>query len=63
MDEIDLHDIELCRLCLKKTKDITSIFAMVEISVGSQWCRVEKYSIADLIADVSSPDTVSEYFF
>lgn len=55
MDLIDLVDVKLCRICLKKTEEIVSIFNDAKIVAN---LKMEQIQIADMIVECASIDNV-----
>lgn len=59
MDNINLSDERLCRLCLKKSNGIVSIFATVDVRDGENLgSRGEQFTVAEMIAELSTVQCV-----
>lgn len=62
MNNIDLLDSTVCRICLKKSNKTTSIFEVLEIYFKHNFV-LQRVPIVDIILECSSIDKVLNGFF
>lgn len=58
MSSLDLLDVTLCRICLKKSTETTSIFEILEIVFEHNHSHLQRIPIVDIILECSSIDKV-----